>query len=124
MSAAQLVLVIGVLLAVAGTLGVTWAVFRASAASKTIELYQAENEVMGKMNHRLESEVTRLQTKVDTQASSLQALQETVTQRADVQQLMSEMRVAERERREEHEAQMMLLKDVVAQLKARRGEIG
>lgn len=124
MSAAQLVLTIGVLLAVAGTLGVTWAVFRASAATKTIELYQAENEVMGKMNHRLEGEVNRLQTKVDTQGSALQALQETVTQRAEVAKLMAEVRRNEELRRQEHGSHMMLLKDILAQLKGQRGAIG
>lgn len=124
MNAAQLVFIIGVLLAVAGTLGVTWAVFRASTATKTIELYQAENGVMGKMNSRLESEVARLQTKVDAQAASMAALQETVTQRAEVSKLMDDIRRNETERREEHGVHMVLLKDILAQLKSQRGAIG
>lgn len=124
MNTLQVVFIVGVLLAIAGTLGITWAVFRTSAAAKTIELYQAENEVMGKMNHRLESEVARLQTKVDTQQASMQALQETVTQRADVAQLMTEIRKAENERREEHGVHMTLLKDILAQMKNARGAIG
>lgn len=124
MNAGELVFVIGVLLTVAGLLGVTWAVFRTSAATKTIELYQAENEVMGKMNARLEQETLRLQSKVDTQQASLQALQEAVTQRAEVAKLMAEIKAAEKERRDEHQAHQMLMRDILAQLKHRRGEIG
>ena len=124
MSAAQVFLVIGVILAIGGTLGAAWAVLRTSAASRTIELYQSENEVLGKMNHRLESEVTRLNSKVDTQAAALAALQETVTQRAEVARLAEEIRKEEQVRREEHGTFLMLLKDILAQLKSKRGEIG
>lgn len=124
MGAAQLVLAIGVLLAVAGTLGVTWAVFRASSATKTIELYQAESEVQGKINHRLEQEVTRLVTKLDAQTVAFQALQDTVTQRAEVGQLRDELKRSEEQWRVEHQAHTVLLKDILAQLKHQRGAIG
>lgn len=39
---------LGVILAVAGALGVSYAVFRSTTVTKTVELYKGENEVQGK----------------------------------------------------------------------------
>lgn len=39
---------LGLILAVAGALGVAYAVFRSTTVTKTLELYKTENEVQGK----------------------------------------------------------------------------
>lgn len=39
---------LGVILAVAGALGVFYAVFRSTTITKTVELYKGENEIQGK----------------------------------------------------------------------------
>lgn len=39
---------LGVILALAGALGVAYAVFRSTTVTKTVELYKSENEVQGK----------------------------------------------------------------------------
>lgn len=39
---------LGLIMAVAGALGIAYAVFRSTTVTKTLELYQGENEVQGK----------------------------------------------------------------------------
>jgi hypothetical protein len=114
-------LALAALMAVAAAVGTAWGVARTAKKTKTEEMYAAENEIMGKINHRLENEVTRLQSKVDTQEVALSSLREAVTQRAEVSRLMEELHKEERHRREEHEAVIVLLKDILGQLKNARG---
>jgi hypothetical protein len=87
-------------------------------------MYEAENEILGKINHRLETEVNRLQARVDTQEVALAALRETITQKAEVSRLLEEFRREEQERRTEHQTLLVLLKDILGQLKNARGRAG
>ena len=124
MDATQGIIALSALLATAGVLGIAYAVFRSSASTKTCDLYKAENEILGKANARWEAEVARLQTKVDALSNANMVLQETVSGREELRRLAEEGRVAEQERRAEHAAIQMLLKDILAQLKTQRGVIG
>jgi predicted transcriptional regulator len=117
-------LLFGMLVTIAAAVGTAWGVARTSKKTKTTEMYEAENEILGKINTRLENEVKRLQIKVDTQEAALVALRESVTQRAEVQRLAESIHREETSRREEHQILMTLLKDILAQMKNNRGAIG
>lgn len=123
MDAPTAIIALAAVAALAAALGTAWAVARTAKKTKTEEMYAAENEILGKINHRLESEVNRLHAKVDTQEVAITSLKEAVTQRAEVARLMEEFHREEIERRDEHQAIVVLLKDILAQMKHNRGTI-
>lgn len=116
--------VVSIVLGVAATLGGVYAVFRTSARSNTVDLYEKELDLRTEINARLESEKQRLQSANDRLTEENAGLRGMVTQRANVEELAKMIEHEQRARREAEEAIQMLLKDVVAQLKNRRGEIG
>lgn len=123
MTPTAFLIALAAVVAVATALGTAWAVARTAKQTKTTEMYEAENAILGKINARLEAEVNRLQAKVDTQEVALASLKEAVTQRAEVARLMDEFRKEEIQRREEHQALMVLLKDILSTLRTGRGSI-
>jgi len=115
---------ISLVLAIAGGLGVSYAVFRSSSKTNTIDLFAKENDALTKALTRQESENLRLQTKVDALANANAVLQETVSGTLAVKELAKEIAREEAQRREEHAAALVLLKDIIAELRQARGAIG
>lgn len=107
----------------AGVLGISLANAKNSQKGQTEALYEKENRALGQANSRLENEVLRLQTKVDALTQANIVLQETVSGAEAVKALRIDMVREEQSRRDEHGAMMMLMKDLIAQLRGRRGEI-
>jgi len=108
----------------ATALGIAYAVFRSSAKTHTTDLYARENDALTKALNRQETENLRLQTKVDALANANSVLQETVSGTLAIKELSKEIAREEAQRREEHQMQMMLLKDIIAELRQSRGTIG
>lgn len=117
------ILAMSVIVTIATALGVAVAVFRASARTNTATLYERENDALTKALARQESESLRLATKVETLTTTNAVLQETVSGAAAVRHLADEIHREEAARREEHHAMMMLLKDIIAELRRKRGEL-
>lgn len=123
-TALQVTLIFAAIIGVAVTLGVAYAVTRSAARSQTQEIYERENEALTKALGRQEQENLRLQQKTDALAQANAVLQQTVSGTIAVKELAKEIQREEAARREEHQVQMTLLKDVLAQLRSGRGEIG
>lgn len=123
-TAAQVALVISVVIAVASVLGVAWAIARTSAKTQTDTLYEKENTILGKALARAETEVGRLQAKTDTLQNTVTVLEGTVSGSEAVKKLAAEIAAEEGKRREEHQTMMVLLKDIIAELRQSRGAIG
>jgi hypothetical protein len=116
-------IIITAVLAVATALGLAYAVFRSTARTNTTLLYERENDALTKALLRQEAEATRLATKVETLTNTNAVLQETVSGAAAVRTLAVEIQREEAARREEHKAMMMLLKDIIAEIRQARGTI-
>lgn len=112
------------LFAIATVLGAAYGVTRASARSTRLDWANRELDMVNKSNQRLEAEANRLQSKVDTLVQANAVLQETVSGAAAVKNLAVEIAREERARREEHQTQMTLLKDIIAEIRGSRGAIG
>lgn len=121
--AVQIALIASVFIVAAGVLGISLANAKNSQKGQTEALYEKENRALGQANSRLENEVLRLQTKVDALTQANIVLQETVSGAEAVKALRIDMVREEQSRRDEHGAMMMLMKDLIAQLRGRRGEI-
>ena len=121
MSPGTILAVLGGILAIATAVGVAYGVFRASARSTRIEWADREQAMLTRANARLEGEVTRLQSKTDTLTQHNQVLQEMVTNAAAVKSLAEDIAREERMRREEHQAQLTLIKDLLAEMRRARG---
>lgn len=70
---------LGVLLAVAGALGVAYAVFRSNMAMSTIELLRDNNEAQGKRLDYVEKENIQLKAQNDAQARRIEMLEDMVS---------------------------------------------
>lgn len=68
--------VVGGVLALAGLLGVAWAVFRTRLQQTTIELYRADNEALRARVDTLEAERNRDRTRLEEMHGELVALRE------------------------------------------------
>lgn len=112
------------LLAIAGAMGIAYSVFRTSAKTNTVTLYERENDILEKQNARLEAETVRLEQRLQQALAEAISLREAVTQRAEVARLAEVVTREEAARREEHKVMEMLQKDLLAQLRRQRGEIG
>lgn len=120
----NITLAIGTVLGICVMLGVAYAITRTSAKTQTESIYEKENQALGKALSRQEQENVRLQTKVDALANANAVLQETVSGTIAIKELAKEITREETERRNEHQTQMILLKDIIAELRQSRGEIG
>ena len=112
----SVILAIGLVLSVAGLLGVAYAVFRSATVTKTIELLETENEALSKSLTRQKTDLELLQDRVSQLEQANRVLQNIVTGRVEIDALT---KFAEREatlRREEHQALLGAIsqvKDVV-----------
>lgn len=117
-------IVLTAVVSVATAMGIAYAVFKSTARTNTNLLYERENDALTKALARQETEATRLATKVETLTNTNAVLQETVSGAAAVRHLATEIAREEAARREEHQAMMLLLKDLIAIIRRERGEIG
>jgi hypothetical protein len=109
--------VLSALLALFGALGVSYAVFRGATVTKTLELYKIENEALGKSVARLREEQDVLGRQVKDLEAQNRVLENVVTGKAAIEHLTTEMMAAEGARREEHATMMVVLRDLLGQLK-------
>lgn len=96
---------LGSALTVVGLLGVAYAVFRTNVVSRTLELYRAENEALGKALARREEEARRMAERLEAVEAANRVLRETVTGEAAVKAL-------EQEVRQTHNVQLELLRSI------------
>ena len=109
MTAGTVLLAIGLVLTVAGALGVAYAVFRTSSVGRTIEIYQQENAILGQRATRLEEEVKEQRAEASKERekraaleAALEALRQTISGEAAVGRLGEVIGREEAARREEH----------------------
>jgi hypothetical protein len=115
---------ISTLVGVAGALGIAYTVFRSASEQRLRDVDQHIINNQNLLMAQLESELSKVRVDLATSEQRSEAYRESLTQRAAVDHL-SELIVKEEQfRRVEHETQIMLLKDVVAQLKGLRGTLG
>lgn len=119
-----LVVILTAVVSVATAAGIAWAVFKTSARTNTAALFERENDALTKALTRQETENLRLQTKVDALANANAVLQETVSGTLAVKELAKEIQREEAARREEHQTALVLLKDIIAEIRQSRGAIG
>lgn len=124
MSPAAFTLLLGSVLSIAATIGLSWAVARSAALSRTSELLESENRILGQANIRLTTELAREQAKYDAERVKNSVLEETVSGRAALERVQSELNQQDRADRAEHAAHEMLLKDILQELRRQRGAIG
>ncbi len=123
-AATQIALVASVVIVAAGVLGIALANARNSQKNQIETLYEKENKALGQALSRQEQENARLLAKVESLAQANAVLQETVSGTTAVRQLAKEIADEEHKRQEEHQTMMVLLKDVIAELRQSRGAIG
>lgn len=115
---------VSALLAIIGALGVAYAVFRSATVTKTLELYKLENEALGKSVARLQADQLLQSERITTLENENHVLKDVVTGKAAIEHLSEEVLKAEKMRSEEHAAMMILLRDLLAQLKGMWGLLG
>jgi len=120
----QIALVTSVFIVAAGVLGISLANARNSQKGQIEALYEKENKALGQALARQEQESARLLAKVETLTQANTVLQETVSGTEAVRKLALELASEEKKRQEEHATMMILLKDVIAELRQSRGALG
>jgi len=123
-TATQIALVASVVIVAAGILGIALANARNSQKGQIESLYEKENKALGQALARQEQESARLLTKVEALANANAVLQETVSGTSAVRALAQEIASEEHKRQEEHATMMVLLKDLIAEMRQSRGAIG
>lgn len=132
MTVTQLVLgAIAILLSLAGALGIAWAVFRSASVEKLREI---DKQLLGSQDmliHQQEAEIARIKAERDKYENYAAMARADLTQKAAVDHLLEIVVAEEKRRADEHEHQVeiqeihtMLLKDIIAQLKGARGQLG
>jgi CHAD domain-containing protein len=117
-------IVVTAIVSVAMALGLAYAVFRTSARTNIAELYERENDALGKSNERLEKDLKHATEQLGDIRQKFVVLEAMITQRAEVKELREMVERIERIRGEEHATFLTILKDVLAQLRSGRGTIG
>lgn len=123
-AATQIALIASVLFVAAGVLGISWANARNSQKSQIESLYEKENKALGLALDRSERRVVQLELALEKAADKASVLEQTVSGSDEVKKLRMDMAAQEQKRGEEHNTMMVLLKDLIAQFRQTRGEIG
>ena len=114
---------ISTMVGIAGALGVAYTVFRSASEQR---LRDVDQQVIGHQNiliAQLEEQAKNLRTECQAEKQRSDTYRESLTQKAAVDHL-SELVIREEQiRRQEHETQIMLMKDMIAQLKGLRGTL-
>lgn len=108
---------------VAGALGVAFTVFRSASEQRLREVDQHVINNQNLLLAQLESELSKVRTELAAMQQRADTYRESLTQRAAVDHLSDIVVRSDAARRQEHDTQIMLLKDVIAQLKYQRGAI-
>lgn len=116
MNVGTALLIVGLILTLAGVLGVAYAVFRSSAIDRTLQVYREENAVLGQRADRLEREVAQEREKRVGLEATLAALKDTVTGESRITALGEVIAREEAARRDEHRQQMDCLQKIMAEL--------
>lgn len=98
--------------AVAGTLGIAYAVFTSAKVQKTVDLYKLENEAQGRRIATLEEERTRTTERLAAVEKENLVLRDLATGRSVMEALAKDYREAEAVRKTEHDTMMRLLSDI------------
>lgn len=114
---------VSTLVGVAGALGVAYTVFRSASEQRLREVDQHIINNQNLLMTQLETELAKLRAEVEAFKQRADTYRESLTQRAAVDHLAELVARNEEQRRQEHEAMMRLLKDVIAQLKGMRGTL-
>lgn len=116
MNAGTVLVAVGLVLTVAGSLGVAYAVFRSTAMDKTLELFRTENAALGAKTSRLEDEVVRERERRVALEAAVAVLRETISGEAAVRALGETIAREEAARRDEHRAQMERIDRILAKV--------
>lgn len=108
--------ILGAILALAGALGIAYAVFRSATVTKTLDLYRSENEALGKALARQQADLVALTVKAEELERANEVLQRTVSGTAAVETLKTELARYQDERATEHKALMDVLMDMRDQM--------
>lgn len=122
--AVQIALIASVVIVAAGVLGISWANARNSQKTQIESLYEKENKALGLALDRSERRVVQLELALEKAVDKAAVLEQTVSGTDEVKKLRMDMAGQEQKRGEEHQSMMVLLKDLIAQFRQTRGEIG
>jgi hypothetical protein len=127
----QVALVASVFIAITTVVGVSWANAKNSQRSQLEDYYEKENKLLGTSLDRAERRVAQLEKDLTSALERAAILETTVSGSEEVRKLALQMAVIHQEqmdeearRHQEHEAQMMLIKDLIAVSRQSRGKIG
>lgn len=107
---------LSVLLAVIGALGIAYAVFKSATVTKTIDLLETENKVLGQSVARQSGDIATLQGRVTSLEGENTVLRNVVTGKSAIEELGERMIAEDKIRREEHASMMAMLKAVATVL--------
>lgn len=119
----SVLLAIATFVGIAGSLGVAYTVFRSSSEQR---LRDVDQRLINDQNMRitmLESDKSKLDTDLHAAIQKAELYRESLTQKAAVDHLAEILIREEAIRKEEHATQLMVLKDLLAQMKRERGTI-
>lgn len=127
MSTTGVVAIVSLILGLAGTLGIAWAVFRTSSEGKLRELDKRIIENLQSLLGQTESELTRERTRAQAAENNAVTYRDALTQKAAVDHLLEVLVREEQARHQEHaqhakeaETTRNLLKEILTLLKAQR----
>ncbi|MCA1572364.1 MAG: hypothetical protein LC798_19090 [Chloroflexi bacterium] len=122
MSLPVVLTVVGAVLTLLGTLGVSYAVFRTNVVTKTIELYKSENEILGKAVARLGIDVAAAAEKIRTLEETNRVLRSTVTGEVAISALADTIRGYQDPIYEAHRTQLEVLQRILDAVQEREKE--
>jgi predicted RNase H-like nuclease (RuvC/YqgF family) len=102
LNAGAIVFVIGLVLSIAGMLGVAYAVFKSATVTKTIELLEAENKALQSSVNRQKDDLESLIDRVKNLEYDNKRLQNLVTGREAIEELSKWAKTEAVVRRDEH----------------------
>lgn len=104
--------IVSAVVAVAGALGIAYAVFKSATVSKTILLLESENTVLSNAVARQTADLAAMKQRMEELEAQNRALSNVVTGRTEIQQLTDHVTKEEAARRAEHKSMMDLLDEI------------
>lgn len=131
MNAGTAIAIIGLILGIAGTLGVSYAIFRTASEGKLRELDKRIIENQQALLTQTENELTRERARAQAAETNAVTYRDALTQKAAVDHLLEVLVREEQARHSEHqeharrfENQTGLLREILDELRTRRDSIG
>lgn len=121
---ANAIYVVFSLVGLSGALGLAYTLFRSASEQRLREVDKQLLTSQSLLIQQQETELARERAQRIKEEQIAATFRESLTQRAAVDHLAVIVERSEKSRAEEHATQMMLLKDIIAQLKGGRGTIG